>query len=77
VSYISHQKAWSILDAMKPGASTSYRGVGIERHANGWEWSIQGGHWLLLLPAIDEFARAAGFSAYQEHWSQGVGKWSR
>jgi hypothetical protein len=72
VSYISHQKAWSVLDAMKPGASTVFRGVGVERHANGWEWSIRGGRWLLLLPAIDALAEAAGFEPYQEHWPPGV-----
>jgi hypothetical protein len=46
--------------------------VGIERAVNGRQWSVQGGPWLLLLPAIDEFVKAAGFMAHQEHWTEGV-----
>jgi hypothetical protein len=76
VSYISHQKAWVLLASMRPGASKVFRGVGVERSADGTAWSINGAPWGLLLRSIDRFVAAAGFQAYQEVWPTGMGKWS-
>jgi hypothetical protein len=40
--------------------------VGLERSASGGQWSVNGGPWQLLLPAMDEFMRACGLAPVSE-----------
>jgi hypothetical protein len=60
VTYLSHNRVAGMLLLMRHGAAHTYRRVGVGRSQDGRQWSISGGPWLRLLPAMDAFMRAAG-----------------
>ena len=60
MTFLNHNRVAGMLRLMRHGATHVYRGVGVERSDDGKEWSINGGEWQLLLPAMDSFMRAAG-----------------